>query len=203
MSATALQEIMRQKDVYRLGLMNSLLMEKQKKEKEKEEWQERLDAREQISFGLPTQTQSIEPGHMGGDDELLELIMIDQAADDIEQKIEAHRESVHEHHFDKSKPVGEGSTADRAWVHQAKVIASNDVFVALSHGRRIEIHRVADLMPAMKYDGREPWRYPSDILQKGNIMDIRYKAGVATMANVREQQQERQQEIGRQGGLSR
>lgn len=199
--STALQEIMRQKDVYRLGLVNSLYLEKQKKEQEKAGALERQEEREQISFGMSAPTP--EPAHMGGDDEFLILTMIDQAADDIEQKIAAHRDSVHEHHFDKSKPVGEGSTADRAWVHQAKVIASNDVFVALSHGRRIEIHRVADLMPAMKYDGREPWRYPSDILQKGNIMDIRYKAGVATMANVREQQQERQQEIGRQGGLSR
>lgn len=200
MSATALQEVMQQRDVYRIGLMNSLQMEKAKKEKEKGELLERADEREQVNFGAPPQA---EPAHMGGDDELLELIMIDQAADNIEQQIQAHRAAVGVNHFDSSKPIGEGSTANNAMVSHAKIIGANDVFVALSHGRRIEIHRVADLMPSMKYDGQSPWRYPSDILRNGNIMDIKYKDGVATIANVKEQQQERQQEVARQGGLSR
>lgn len=204
MGATVFQQILQKKNSYTIGLENSRLAEKKKKEKEEKEELEEEEEKDQIAFGLPEpQRQSQENVQTISGEELLLAILIDEAAEDIEQQIEAHRATLDPNHFDRSRPIGEASTGDRAETCGGRIIGANDVFVAVSHGRNIEIHRLANLLPNMQYDGKNPWHRPHEILEKGNLLNIRYKNGVAAFANVIEQRQELQQENVRQNVLSR
>ena len=194
MSKTAFQKI------YERGLENSLLTQKKKKEKELQEELEAQEEKEQIVFGLP-KPASIAIELSPEDIEL--AILINAAADNIEMQIAAHKMAEGENHRDTYKPIAEGSTKDGSEVYSGRIVGANSVFVALSHGKNIEIHRLKDLMPNMRYDGKDPWSCPSQILANGNVMDIKYADGVASVAHVTEQRQERQQELVRTRSISR
>lgn len=175
----------------------------QKKAKQQKAEMEAEDEAGEIRFGIGY--HQAPPEHEAGaePEELTFEEKEKQAKDDILKQIEKHKEAVGDTHFDAGKEVVEVNPEAGSDVYGGRIIGVNDQFVALSHGRKIEIHKIADLKPNMMYDGRDVWRKPSDILTLGNTIDIKYRDGKAAVANVQEQQQEKQQERVLQKGISR
>lgn len=179
----------------------------QKKEKEKKA---EIDAKEEaggIRFGLAHHQLGQNRGSSSAPKKTYEEIEA-EAAEDIEKQIEAHKANVTEQagvgYLDAGKPVVMGNTADNAQI-MGRIIAANEVFIAVSHGRNIEIHRVENMKLNMMYVGGKDSNSKKllDVCVPGNMLELKYKDGKATTANVIEQRQEKQQEKVLGKGFSR
>lgn len=122
----------------------------------------------------------------------------------IHSQIEAYIKQVGNTHFDSAKPIVHADTSDFNEVCDARIIASNSEFVAVSNGRKIELHRIANLFDTLEYDGpKEAQPHYSTVFAAGNVLNLKYKDGVACFAKVNDMSQERQREIGKNKGISR
>lgn len=126
------------------------------------------------------------------------------AITNIHTQIEAYIAHVGNTHYDSSKPIVHADTSDFNEVCDARIIASNSEFVAVSNGRNIELHRISNLFDSLEYDGpKDLHPHYSTVFAAGNVLNLKYKNGVACFANVKDMSQERQLEIGKNKGISR
>lgn len=179
--------------------MNEAALLKEKKLKKEEE--EELEEKGQIRVRLPN-VRYVQQGASSKSEAAMEM----DAADDIDSQIAKHKQLCRSQtgigRLDAERPVGAGNTEDNSRM-SGRIIAANSHFVAIVTGREIEIHQLEKLMPNMKYDGKDPWHSAKEILVVGNVLELKYKGGIAEVATVREHRQERQQELVKQRGLQR
>lgn len=115
---------------------------------------------------------------------------------DIFNRIEAYKISVGESHYDYAKPIISAPMTPLARALDARIIASNELYLAIANGRNIEIHPLFELKPFLRYDGvlREGQGY-EEILAAGNKVNIQYKRDGTAVADVYEQRKEQQMTV--------
>ena len=162
----------------------------EKKEKEKKAEIDGDDFDGGIRFGLAHHQIGQNRGSSSAPKKTYEEIEA-EAADDIGKQIGAHKRNVTEQagvgYLDAGKPVVLGSTADNAQI-MGRIIAVNEIFVAVSHGKNIEIHRFENFQNLMYVGGKDNSQQklsdvsvPGGRLRKRKIKHVKPVAVVATV----------------------